>query len=393
MLSEMNLGAASVHLRLTERIAMAIDALDYITVKGFKSIRSIEKLELKPINILIGPNGSGKSNLLEVFAFLHAIREGRLQNYVIEAGGAEKVLYFGSKETERIEIEISFLKEVNQYSLTLRPSNDDSLYPADETVSFWDKEHYPRPYQESLFSLGNSKEAGISDSRLARTQSWVRARLGGWRRYQVHDTSSSSPLRKTANINDNEFLRHDGANLAAFLHLLQERYPDSFEVIRQTIQRVAPFFNDFNLSPLALNPESIKLQWKHKNSDQYFDAASFSDGTLRFIFLATLFLQPPSLRPSVILIDEPELGLHPYAVELLASLIRQASKRTQVIAATQSSLLLDQFDPEDILVANRVEGATTIERLRLEPLADWLKEYSLGQLWEKGEFAGRPAKE
>jgi predicted ATPase len=118
-----------------------------------------------------------------------------------------------------------------------------------------------------------------------------------------------------------------------------------------------------------------------------------SDGTLRFIALATLFLQPVELLPSVILVDEPELGLHPYAIGLLASLIHQASKETQVIVATQSPLLLDYFEPEDILVAHRADGATTIERLKPEPLAEWLKEYSLGQLWEKGELGGRPGKE
>jgi len=228
---------------------------------------------------------------------------------------------------------------------------------------------------------------------LSRVAGWVRTRLGSWRRYHVHDTSSSSPMRKTANTNDNAFLRPDGSNLPAFLYLLHEKHPESYGLIRKSVQQVAPFFDDFNLAPLALNPDSIKLEWKHKSSEQYFDASSFSDGTLRFIFLTSLFLQPSFLRPSVILVDEPELGFHPYAIELLASLIRQASKETQVIAATQSSLLLDQFEPEDILVANRVEGATTIERLRLEPLAEWLKEYSLGQLWEKGEFAGRPVRE
>jgi predicted ATPase len=156
---------------------------------------------------------------------------------------------------------------------------------------------------------------------------------------------------------------------------------------------VAPFFDDFQLAPLALNRETIKLEWKHRNSDQYFDAAGFSDGTLRFIALATLFLQPVELRPAVILVDEPELGLHPYAIELLASLIRQASKETQVIVAAQSSLLLDHFSPEDILVADRVDGGTVIERLQPGPLAEWLRDYSLGQLWEKGELEGRPVPE
>lgn len=132
------------------------------------------------------------------------------------------------------------------------------------------------------------------------------------------------------------------------------------------------------------------MEWRHKNSDQYFDASSLSDGTLRFIALATLFLQPEQFRSSVILVDEPELGLHPYAIEMLAALIRQASVKTQVIVATQSSLLLDHFAPDDVLVANRVDGGTQLTRLRTEQLAAWLEDYSLGQLWEKNEFGGRP---
>jgi predicted ATPase len=161
-------------------------------------------------------------------------------------------------------------------------------------------------------------------------------------------------------------------------------------MILRAVQRVAPFFDDFQLGPLRLNPDDIQLEWRHKNSDQYFDASSLSDGTLRFVALATLFLQPEDLRPSVILVDEPELGLHPYAIEMLASLIRQASVNTQVIVATQSSLLLDHFAPEDVLVANRVEGGTQLTRLKSEQLAAWLEDYSLGQLWEKNEFGGRP---
>ena len=156
------------------------------------------------------------------------------------------------------------------------------------------------------------------------------------------------------------------------------------------MQRVAPFFDEFLLEPLRLKPDDIKLEWRHKRSDQYFDASSLSDGTLRFIALATLFLQPEEFRPSVILVDEPELGLHPYALEMLAALIRQASVATQVIVSTQSSLLLDHFHPEDVLVADRVDGGTKLTRLEPKPLAKWLEDYSLGQLWEKNEIGGRP---
>jgi predicted ATPase len=191
-------------------------------------------------------------------------------------------------------------------------------------------------------------------------------------------------------VDDNEYLRVDGSNLAAFLYYLREKHDESYSLIRRTVQRVAPFFDDFTLKPLRLKPDDIKLEWRHKRSDQSFDASSLSDGTLRFIALATLFLQPEEYRPSVILIDEPELGLHPYAIEMLASLIRQASVDTQVIVSTQSSLLLDHFEPEDVLVANRVDGGTQITRLKPEHLSTWLEDYSLGQLWEKNELGGRP---
>lgn len=367
-------------------------ALDHITIHGFKSIASVE-LKLRPINVVIGPNGSGKSNFIGVFAFLHAIRDGRLRTYVTEAGGAEKVLHFGSKTTTKIHLRVSFGDGVNQYELTLSPTKDDGLFPSSETVYYWDKDQYQQPLNQCLLAREQGREAGISDPGLQRTAGWVRKRLGRWRLYHFHDTSSSSAMRKTAKVDDNDYLRLDGSNLAAFLYYLQEKHEPSYRLIQRTVQRAAPFFDDFRLKPLRLKPDDIKLEWRHKRSDQYFDASSLSDGTLRFMALATLFLQPEEYRPSIMLVDEPELGLHPYAIEVLASLIRQASKNTQVIVSTQSSLLLDHFDPEDVLVADRVDGATRITRLQSEQLAAWLKDYSLGQLWEKNEFGGRPAPE
>jgi predicted ATPase len=371
---------------------MPTNALDYITIQGFKSIASIEKLALRPINVVIGPNGSGKSNFIGVFAFLHAIREGKLRDYVTAAGGAEKVLHFGSKTTKEIRLHLSFENEVNQYEVTLAPTDDDGLYPSSETVKYWDKARYPRkPFDTGLSPRDQGREGGISnpkpESKIAR---WVSERLGSWRLYHLHDTSSSSPMRKTAKVDDNDYLRSDGSNLAAFLYYLREKYEPSYSLIQRTVQRVTPFFDDFRLKPRKLRSDDIRLEWRHKGSDQYFDASSLSDGTLRFIALATLFLQPEKYRPSVILVDEPELGLHPYAIEMLAALVRQASVATQVIVSTQSSLLLDHFEPEDVLVANRVDGGTQITRLETLHLTKWLEDYSLGQLWEKNELGGRP---
>ena len=164
-------------------------------------------------------------------------------------------------------------------------------------------------------------------------------------------------------------------------------------MIRHTVRLAAPFFDDFELEPLALNEDTIKLDWRHRGKDACFDVSPLSDGTLRFVALATLFLQPEPIRPSVILLDEPELGLHPFAITLLASLVGKVAAETQVILATQSPIVLDHFEPEDVLVAERVRGATELTRLDREKLEDWMDEYSLGQLWEKNEFGGHPAPE
>jgi predicted ATPase len=366
--------------------------LNTVTVKGFKSIASVENLRLDAINVLIGPNGSGKSNFIGVFSFLHAIREGQLQDYVARAGGADKILHFGSKTTQAIEIHISFREEVNQYRIVLQATETDQLYPSSEIAYFWgDKKQYATPYAQPLTPRG--AEAGISDPQSSRTAGVVRKHLGSWRLYHFHDTSSTSPMKKTGDVHDNRYLRPDGSNLAAFLYYLRLKHDTSYSLIRRTVQRVAPFFDDFLLEPLKLNPNKIRLEWRHKGSDAYFDASSLSDGSLRFIALATLFLQPETYRPSVILVDEPELGLHPFAITLLASLVKQASHQTQVIVSTQSPLLLDNFQPEDVLVADRVDGGTQFTRLQSANLATWLENYSLGQLWEKNELGGRPGAE
>jgi predicted ATPase len=367
---------------------MPSNALDYITIRGFKSIASIEKLALRPINVVIGANGSGKSNFIGVFAFLHEIREGRLSRYVVEAGGAEKVLHFGSKTTKEIYIDLSFAKGMNHYELKLSRTADDGLYPFDEQahldgiVGRMNCDH-----TSFLTAVNNGREAGISRRNVIDVAKMVQDHLGSWRLYHLEETRS---MRSTVEVDNNRFLHRDGANLAAFLYYLREKHHASYDLIVRTVQQVAPFFDDFRLDPVRLKPDNIKLEWRHKDSDQDFNASSLSDGTLRFIALATLFLQPEEYRPSVIIVDEPELGLHPYAIEMLAALIRQASITTQVILATQSPLLLDYFEPEDVLVVDRVDGGTDITRLQSSKLAKWLEDYSLGQLWEKNEFGGQP---
>src|SRR5436305_6640254 len=254
--------------------------LDSITIRGFKSIASIEKLALGAINLVVGPNGSGKSNVIGVFSFLHAIREGHLRDYVIKAGGEDKVLHFGSKVTPQLEIHISFQGGKNQFEVVLEATEDDQLYPQSETICFWDKARYPdRPYSESLWARGI--EAGISDPKQSKIGSYVRDRLDRWRLYHFHDTSASSPMKSTADLEDNDYLRPDGSNLPAFLYFLRAEHAESYSLIRRAVQRVAACFDDFHLRPQKLNPGKIRLEGRHKGTVAYFAAASLSDCVLR----------------------------------------------------------------------------------------------------------------
>lgn len=217
--------------------------------------------------------------------------------------------------------------------------------------------------------------------------------LSSWVVYHFHDTSATAGVRGQRSVNVNEFLLPNGDNLAAFLYRIRETHPRSYERIRDVVRLAAPFFDDFKLRPTPMNPELIQLEWSQTDSDYPFLASQLSDGTLRFICLATALLQPSP--PSTMLFDEPELGLHPYALTLLATLFQQASKGfgRQVIVSTQSAPLLNEFAPEDVIVVERVEGQSTFRRLDPTDLSGWLEEYSLGELWQKNVLGGRPRNE
>ena len=367
-------------------------SLRNIAIKGFKSIRDIE-VELRDINVLIGANGSGKSNFLEVFSFLQAVHARRprerfedeaIRQYAARAGGAERLLHFGPKFTESIDAGILF-DPSGQYSISMAYTDANSLHIKEITANYQLAPSVELSAEENAADIGSLEEKLHNDAFFSL--------LSSWRLYHFHDTSRSSPIKKTPDLHDNRYLRPDGSNLAAFLYLLREKHEDSYRFLRNTVRLVAPFFDDFVLEPLALNEDTIRLEWKHVGTDAYFDVSSLSDGTLRFIALAALLQQPVELRPSVILLDEPELGLHPLAITMLASMIKTASVDTQVILATQSPILLDYFEPEDVLVADRVDGATEFRRLSSDKLAIWLEDYSIGELWEKNDLGGRPTPE
>lgn len=363
--------------------------LSHLTVKGFKSIKNLE-LNLNSLNVLIGANGSGKSNFISLFHLVNRIIDNKLQLYVSQSGGADSLLYFGQKVTDKIYVKLDFSS--SSYEFSLIPARDNSLVFSHETVFFHDKTLYPRPYHMQIGS--GHKETKLHDTPKERGRGiaqYVLGAVGDWTIYHFQDTSDSARVKKPGNINDNSKLRPDAANLAAYLFFLKKSHRQHYDNIVETIRMAAPFFDDFILRPNPINPEQIQLEWREKESDAYFNAHSLSDGTLRFICLSTLLLQPT--LPSTILLDEPELGLHPYAITLLSGLLKSAATRTQVIISTQSVTLVNQFNSEDIIVVDREEKQSVFKHLKKEDMANWLEEYGLGDLWEKNIIGGRPANE
>jgi predicted ATPase len=358
-----------------------------IEIENFKSIKSID-IKLNKLNILIGANGAGKSNFINFFELLYNIYNQNLQTYTSSKGGADNLLNYGSKESSNMNGKIYF-DNTNYYKFNLKPTSDNNFYFDYETNGFnknYSNKSIDPVWNEDTWTRGKSE----SQLKIGQTQryKYFKAHFNRFKVFHFHDTSDSSKMKKSCKIDDNSYFKEDASNLAAFLYFLSIKYPANLKLIEKVIKSVAPFFKVFDLKPMALNPEMIKLEWKEEGADTYFDASNFSDGTLRFICLTTLLLQPN--LPKTIIIDEPELGLHPFAINKLAGLIKSASNKTQIIISTQSINLLENFEVNDIIVTNRQNKQTTLDRLSEIDLKEWLEVYSLGELWEKNVIGGRP---
>jgi len=324
-----------------------------------------------------------------LFKFLNKLVDKKLQVYTGESGGADSFLYFGRKNSDHLSIILSFDEEINGYDLKLVPSAEDRFIFAEESVWYHYKPLYASPYRKYLSSgHSESKLSEYSDNQSKNVAHHVIQDLKSWKLYHFHDTSESAKVKLTGDISENRMLNPDASNLAALLYSLQKTHPQHFNNIEDTVRLVAPFFHSFHLEPTQQNPQKIMLEWYDKGSDQSFNASALSDGTLRFMCLTTLLLQPK--LPSIILLDEPELGLHPYAITMLAELLKSASKSIQVIIATQSVTLVNQFEPSQIFVVERKDNQSTFTHLQDANMEEWLDEFGVGDLWEKNIFGGRP---
>lgn len=371
--------------------------LKSLSVAGYKSIKE-DTIELGALNVLIGGNGVGKSNWISVFKFLREIVEGNLQ-LSASTSGARNLIYKGGKEVDSISIGAVYEEPIangsleNSYEIKLNVTDEGSLVFEHEDilkferegVSFHRKPEYSHP-------IGKTLGAGHIESKLIKSStgiaSWVAHDLASYRIYHFHDTSATASVKQVQDIEDNKVLYMDAGNLAPYLYWMKQYSPDHFDAIESSVRQIAPFFDRFELSPSRNNPEKIRLEWREIGWEQNLNPHLLSDGTLRFICLATLLLQPT--LPSMILLDEPELGLHPAGIKHLAELLKEAAQRTQLFVATQSVTLINQLDLSDIFVADRIDGATKLRQFTEQELSQWVDRYSIGELWEKNLIGGKP---
>ena len=354
-----------------------------LSITGYKSIKELINFELNNLNVLIGANGAGKSNFINLFRLLNEMYEQQLQLYVQKQGGPDALLHFGRGTTERLHAEFYFAK--NGYKFDLVPTADNRLI-FEREISWFGGMYFPTTSSAVLGS-------GHDESKLKEAKDgyspYVRPYVCNWRVYHFHETSETAKVKQKHAAIDNLRLKVDAANLAAYLRMLREKHEAEYRRIVETIRLVAPYFHDFVHRPG--DPEYVELEWLQKGrSDTPLKAHMLSDGSLRFICLATLLLQPVGLLPDTILIDEPELGLHPYAITVLADIFKQVAEDRQLIVSTQSVELINELSPEDIVVVDQEDGASTFKRFTEQELAGWLEEYSMGEIWKRNILGGRP---
>lgn len=361
--------------------------LQRLSLGGFKTIRQLDELELEPMNVLIGPNGAGKSNLVSFFRMINQMMTipGNLQLFVAKAGGANSLLHNGAAITRDIEAKLFFEGKPSTCEYWF-----DLSYAAQDRLVF--RGEMFRPVNKPMLEMGGGhREAAlpfeVEGTELEPVAEPVVRFLEQCFVYQFHNTSETARIRQRWSVSDNLVLKEDGANLAPFLLRIREQHPAHYRRIADTLRQIAPFFGDFELVP---ENDTVLLRWRELGSDLVFGPHQASDGTLRAMALVALLMQPREELPSIIILDEPELGLHPRAISILAGLLQTAALSTQIIVATQSPVLLDHFEPEQVIVAEREGSESKFRRLDRFKLEAWLEEYTLSDLWDKNVLGGRP---
>src|ERR1043166_1347735 len=307
--------------------------LTKIGVAGFKSIKDLQPFEIRPLNVLFGANGAGKSNLISLFRLLSAIPSLKLQEFVGRAGGPNALLYYGVKQTPAMWVSLEFEAKTGRalYFFWLKSTAADSVIFSDEQVDY----KITTGAHSQRIRLGSGhKESLLLEGENHFHEFWDL--LAGIQIFHFEDTSETAAIRRRGYVEDNRYLRNDAGNLAAFLLKLRQREAAYYLRVVTAIRQIALFFDEFDLRPTETDSNSILLNWKDRDSDHLFGPHQLSDGTLRAMALVTLLAQPESELPGLIVLDEPEIGLHPHAMEILAGLVKGASVNRPIILVTPS---------------------------------------------------------
>lgn len=364
--------------------------LQEVTIRGYKSIAFDRPVTLKvgDVSILLGANGAGKSNVVSFFMMLSYMMSRSFGRYVEMSGTSHALLHYGAKRTPVMSGTLKFgnRDSIDVYDFSLANATPDRLIITEERVT-WHRTGEETPCEIALEP--NFRESALAECGNPVVKS-IYQMLSFCKVYQFHDSSAEGALRQACPVETASYLQSHGNNLPSFLLFLRENHKDAYNRITEYVRDVVPQFQNFYLEPAN---GFISMRWKDNSATDYrFNAYQFSDGSIRFIALATLLLQPAQTMPGVIILDEPELGLHPYAISQLAEMIKDASIHTQVVIATQSKDLVDHFDIGDVSVVemDKETQATSITHLDDDKYNLWLQNYTVSELWEKNIIGGRP---
>ena len=371
---------------IEQRAQMPV-SIKTVTIEGFRGLRNIQNLELPQLTVLIGANGAGKSTLIRFFEMLGwMLRSKRLQEFVLLQGGGDDQFFMGARQTPRIHAQLCLQTGLglNDYRFDMvHVSAGDTVMLMNEGYRYSANTFASKAKWTEIDAVG--KESALLD-KTDKTCKTIVNLLRQCSTYQFHDTSSKAAIHNRWDITDSLRLRSDGGNLAAVLLDLLNTEPKRYELIVKQIRRVLPVFQDFVLEDIA---GKVLLRWIGSKSDKVFGSHLTSDGSLRLFCLITLLNLPPARLPDVMFFDEPELGLHPHAISLIAQMLKRLSKQRQIFIATQSPYLVDCFELENIIIASADNGETTLRKLPRADYQTWLNdEYELSDIWLKQAVGG-----
>ncbi len=390
---------------------------DFVRIQGFRSLREVD-LALSPLSVLIGPNGSGKSNFMDLLSLMGEASYGHLADGIASRGGFDNVSFKGDPGDIYVEFRFPpegvFQEERAPVKFRIHLRRVGSLPKVwFEQVEKAPDEHHRNPLQlmrrdkdgcefrsiKTRMTEELEEKALESESELAIFQVKDQDKypapykllrmLQEWTFYRDIEVGPAAPIRQPSILRPTVRLASDGSNLASVLYSIQQQHPATWKEIEEILETVYPDFHSITFPPEGGDGKVVLRWWERPYERKTgFSANLLSDGTLKLLCLIAILKSPDP--PPLICMDEPEVGLHPDWVKLVAELLQSASSRTQVIVASHSPQLVSKLDPNEIVVVEKEQGETCVQRLSEEELEKWMQQYQIGDLWLAGHFGGRP---